>query len=65
MNKEKQPNEIRKRRVGKKSSGILQHNSVTDQGVPVLIKKKRHFGGLMCPPIGSIEMIVQQSTKRD
>ena len=66
MNNEKQPNEIAKLSSKSKKPSLPRHNAVTENGIPVLIKKKRQFGGLMCPPMGSANVMPENSAiKRD
>jgi len=36
----------------KRGKPAPKFDTVTEQGIPVLIRKKRHMSGLMCPPMG-------------
>ncbi|MEM9331905.1 MAG: hypothetical protein AAGA53_11305 [Pseudomonadota bacterium] len=66
MKKDKQPNEIVRLSSKETKPSLPQHNAVTENGIPVLIKKRRQFGGLMCPPMGSVNVLPEHhSIKRD
>ena len=53
MNENKQPYEIGKPGMSKKVSGAPQHNAVAKKDVPLVVRRKRQFGGLMCPPMAT------------
>ncbi|MGI9352894.1 MAG: hypothetical protein ACR2O3_15125 [Rhizobiaceae bacterium] len=53
MNENKQPYEVEKPDMSKKNAGAPKYNSVTKNEVPLVVRKKRQFGGLMCPPMAT------------
>ena len=52
MTKPNQPNAIEKSEPASRTNTIPQYNANPENADRLLLRKKRKFGGLICPPMG-------------
>lgn len=54
MKDKTQPNEVAPERGNASGNIIPQYNAIDQKPDGLWVRKKRHFGGLMCPPMGLV-----------